>query len=86
MDKKKKVTKKIIKEDLIGIALVHLAVESNKKTNSYVDALLDYVSKGKSKNFRDNAEYWVWNIIYGDTTYEEFKEIISTFKEVKNGN
>jgi hypothetical protein len=75
--------KKKIKEDLVGIALTHLAVESNKKTNSYTEALLDYVSKGKSKKFRDNAENWIWELVFEEISYEEFKSNISDFKESK---
>lgn len=77
--------KKNIKEDLLGIALIHLAIESNKKVNSYVEALLDYVSKGKSKKFRENAENYVWDLVYEETSYEDFKENISKFKG-KNGD
>lgn len=85
MEKKnsRKVIKKPVKQDLVGIALVHLASESNKKIEEYKEALLDHVSKGKSREFRDNAENYVYDVIYGDTSYEEFKEIISKFRKTR---
>ena len=79
----KKKSKKV-KEDLVGIALIHLAVKCNKKMESYVKALIDHVSLGKSKAFRENVDDYVWTFVYEDDSYEEFIKYISKFKEKKN--
>lgn len=79
---KKKLKK--VKEDLVGIALIYLAVECSKKMNAYVEALLNHVSLGKSKAFRENADNMVWDLVYEETSYEDFKKDISKFKEKKN--
>ena len=76
---------KKVKEDLVGIALIHLAIKCNEKVNSYVEALLDHVSLRKSKAFRENAENSVWDLVFEESSYEEFKKYISKFKEKKNG-
>lgn len=77
---KPKKQKKLPKEDLIPIALIHLAQESNKSMNRYYDTLVDYMSKGKSKEYKEEVENWLWEIIFEDGTYEELLEHLKKWK------
>ncbi len=76
---KKIVSKKEIKKDLIGIALLHLAQKAEQEMDKYTKALEAHI---KEKYKLDNADDWTYEGVFEKCDFEELIKLIQQGRSI----